>query len=457
MRTMGWNTATASESRRAPARVAGRRRPKAALRAGAFAVALALIVAACAEAEEPVAEPEAEPTDEAPADEVDAPEGEPIRVGAIFDETGPINIYGEHKVNVTQLAIEALNEQGGVLDRPLELVMYDAQSSNELYTQYANQLILEDEVEVIMAGITSASREAIRPVINRHDMLYFYNEQYEGGVCDRNVFSTGVVPSQQLAALIPYGVETFGPEMYVLAADYNYGWISAAWVEEFAAEAGGEVVTDAEFFPLDVGEFGPAISAVQAADPDFIVSLLVGGDHISFYREWTAAGLQDQYPIVSPTYGLGNEQVILGEDGEGIVTAFPYYQELDTPENEEFVARWHERFGADYPYIPDQAVDEWLGWHLWAMAVEQAGTTEKDAVIEALESGLSFDGPGGTVVLDPPTHHLVKDVHIGIGDGDGGFEIVESFEQVPPAFEQEVCDLIANPDTSTQFEPIETD
>lgn len=383
----------------------------------------------------------------------DNQEGDPIRVGAIFDETGPLNIYGEHKVNATRLTIDAINERGGVLGRQLELTLYDAQSTNEQYTQFANQLALQDQVEVIMGGITSASREAIRPVADRHDILYFYNEQYEGGVCDKNVFLTGVVPSQQLAALIPWAVENVGPSMYTLAADYNYGQISAQWVEQYAEESGGEVL-GTDFIPLDVNDFGPTINALQSAAPDVVVSLLVGGEHISFYRQFAAAGLNENMRIVSPTFGLGNEQVILGPDEAADVTvAYPYFQELENEQNQEFLQLWHDEFGEDYPYVPDQAVDEWISWHLWAAAVEQAGTTERDAVIEALESGISLDGPGGTVKMDGPSHHLIKDVHIGVVNEDGGFDILQSQSQVPPSFEQEVCDLIENPDTSTQYTP----
>lgn len=382
-----------------------------------------------------------------------APGGDPIVVGAVFDETGPLNIYGEHKVNATRLAIDALNEQGGVLGRQLELVMYDTQSTNEQYTQFANQLALQDEVEVLMGGITSASREAVRPVVDRNDILYFYNEQYEGGVCDRNVFLTGVVPSQQLQALIPWAIENIGSSLYVLAADYNYGQISSQWVEQYAEENGGQVL-GTDFIPLDVNEFGPTINSLQSAQPDVVVSLLVGGEHIAFYRQFAAAGLGENMRIVSPTFGLGNEQVVLGpEEAKDIVVAYPYFQELDNEQNADFVQRWHDAYGADYPYIPDQAVDEWIGWHMWAQAVEQAGTTDREAVTEVLEEGLSFDGPGGTVTLDGPSHHAVKDVHIGQVNAEGSFDILQSQEQVPPSFEQEVCDLIDEPDTNTQFTP----
>ena len=376
-----------------------------------------------------------------------------IVVGSILDQTGPLNIYGKAMTDATNLAIKDLNNSGGLLGRKLKLVSYDAQSANDKYTQYANQLAVQDHAVVIMGGITSASREAIRPIMDRNRVLYFYNEQYEGGVCDKNVFNTGVVPSQQLATLIPWAIKNLGPKLYVLAADYNYGHISADWVKKYAGQNGGQVI-GTDFIPLDVSEFGSTINKLQGARPDAVVSLLVGGNHIAFYRQFASAGLGTGMKIVSPTLGLGNEQVVLSpRESKDIVVAYPYFQELDNPENQQFVQRWHAAYGDDYPYITDSAATVWEGWHLWAEAVKKAGTTQRDKVIEALESGLTFAGPEGSVKLDGPSHHLVHAVHLARTNDQKGFTIIGSQEAVRPSYEQSTCDLIKNPNTNQQFTP----
>lgn len=376
----------------------------------------------------------------------------PIKVASILDETGPLNIYGTAMADATNLAIKDINDNGGVLGRDLDLVTYDAQSDNAKYTQYANQAIQRDRVAVLMGGVTSASREAVRPIADRGDTLYFYNEQYEGGVCDQSTFNTGVVPSQQLAALMPYAVDEIGPKVYVVAADYNYGRISADWVEEYTEEAGGEVV-GRQFIPLESSEFGSVLNDIQAAKPDVVLSLLVGGNHIAFYRQFASLGLNDNMTIASPTFGLGNEQVVLTDEAKGIVVAYPYLQELESDANEAFLKTWHEEFGEDYAYVTDSAVAVWNGWHLWATAVEEAGSLERDKVLEALENGVEFDGPSGAVTMDGPSHHVVQNITVATGNGAGGFDIESTQEQVPPSFEQEVCDLVSSPETNEQFTP----
>lgn len=376
-----------------------------------------------------------------------------IVVGSILDQTGPLNIYGKPMQDATKLAVDDINNKGGVLGRKLKLVSYDAQSANEKYTQFANQLALQDKAVVIMGGITSASREAIRPVIDRTNTLYFYNEQYEGGVCDKNVFLTGVVPSQQLNALIPWAIENIGPKLYVVAADYNYGQISAKWVKRYAEKSGGEVI-GTEFIPLEVSDFRSVIDDLQGAQPDVVVSLLVGGNHIPFYRQFASARLGQSMKIVSPTFGLGNEQVVLApSESQGITVAYPYFQELDNPVNKEFVDLWHKTYGKDYEYITDSAATVWNGWHLWAKAVKRAGSTDKDKVIKALESGVTFDAPSGLVKLDGGSHHLIQNVYVAETDENKGFDVIDRQQSVPPSYEQEVCDLIANPNQNTQFTP----
>ena len=378
---------------------------------------------------------------------------EDIAVGSILDATGPINIYGLPMIDATKFAVDAINQSGGVLGRKLRLIEADCQSNNQVYAQNAVKLILDDKVSVLMGGITSASREAVRPVVDKYSAAYFYNEQYEGGVCDKLVFCTGVTPAQQLGVLVPWAAKQHGKRFYTLAADYNYGHISADWVKVYLKAAGGELSGE-EFIPLDVVNFDSVIQRLQSAKPDVVMSLLVGGNHIAFYRQFAAAGLKEKMAIVSATFGLGNEQVVLKpQEAEGIVVIYPYFQELDNAVNKDWVAAWRKRFGANYTYITDSACTVWNGWHLWAMAVNKANSLDRDKVIAALETGLTFDSPEGTIRLDPKSHHVVHSVHLAKVNDKNGFAIMESFANVEPSDTMKVCDLIANPNEHKQYTP----
>lgn len=375
-------------------------------------------------------------------------QGEPIRIGGLHDLSGANAASGIPMLASLNIAIEEVNSRGGLLGRPVELIHYDTQSSIQMYSQYAQQLALRDEVAVVFGGITSASREAIRPVFNRYKLLYFYATQYEGGVCDRNTFCTGTTPAQTVEKLVPYAMNLWGKKVYIIAADYNYGQITAKWMAKYVTENGGEVL-GAEFFPLDVTNFGPTISKIQSTSPDLILSALVGGNHISFYRQWTAAGMKVKIPIASSTFGIISEQQVLdAAEGNGVLASFGYFEELPTEASKTFVEKVKAKY-PDVPYLSELAAATYEGFHFWSSGVQTAGTVDRDAVIAALEKGVKFDGPSGEVELDPVTHHVTRNTYVAEAK-DQKFSVLETFYKQKPLDTAAVCDLVKNPNDNKQ-------
>jgi len=373
-----------------------------------------------------------------------------IKLGSILDTSGIFDAYGKPMDMAMRLAVNEINAAGGLLGKQIEVAAYDTQSDMALYSQYGQQLTRQDRVDVVHGGILSASREAIRQTMRKTKTLYFYNVLYEGGVCDRNIFINGVTPAQQVEALIPYAMGKSGKQVYILAADYNYGQITARWIQKFVADNGGETV-GVDFFPLDVSDFGSTIAKIQSVGPDLVIAPLVGGAHLSFFRQWAAAGMNTRIPLASTTMGVGNEhKVLTPEEGNGIMVAYNYSQELDTPANNTFKEKWAAAYG-DTSSIHEIAVSNYQGVLTWAEAVRQAGSLDRDAVIAALETGLSIEGPAGKVTVDPKTHHAVLDVHI-MEIENQGMKVIETLPQRQPIDTQAVCDLEANPDDNTQYE-----
>ena len=373
-----------------------------------------------------------------------------IGIGSIHDLSGGLDIYGKPMLDALTLAIEEQNAAGGLLGKKLKLFSYDPQSNMQMYAQFAQQASLKDKVAVVHGGITSASREVIRPVLNKNKTLYFYNTQYEGGVCDRGTFCTGVTPAQTVAKLVPYAMNKWGKKVYVIAADYNYGQITSQWVKKFAIENGGSVAS-IDFFPLDVTNFGPTISKIEAAKPDMVVSALVGGAHMSFYRQWAAAGLTKKIPLASTTFAGGNEHIVLSAaETDGFLVCYNYFQNLDTPANKAFKTRFYARFGKDYPNITELAMGTYQGFKLWAEGVKKANSVDMAKVTTALESGISIDGPSGKVSIDPATHHCVLNVSIAETRGKQ-LNIMQTFQQQAPTDTSAVCNLLKNPKDNQQY------
>jgi branched-chain amino acid transport system substrate-binding protein len=378
---------------------------------------------------------------------------EPIRVGNILDKSGILNIYSLKQISAGAMAVDEINAAGGLLGRPVELLFYDSQSDGQFNTKYATQALLRDKVSVIHGGITSSSREVMRPTVRKFKGLLFYNSLYEGGVCDRRHVSTGMVPAQQLEPLIDYVVKDQGAKKgYILAADYNYGHITSKWMQKLIRDNGGEDLA-VEFFPLDVSNFAPAISRIQAAKPDVVWSALVGGAHIAFYRQFESTIGKKNMMLASSTYGVGLEQTQLSADeGDGIILGTSFVDDLNTDAARDFVSRFHAYTGDD-GYVGEYGEYGERGIKIWAEAVRQAGSPDPDPVMDALsKGGVTVNGAGGTYTVDGQTNHTTMDIHIVRGNRNQGFDVINSFSQRPPKDTQQVCDLHANPGDTTQYE-----
>ncbi len=201
------------------------------------------------------------------------------------DETGEDTVWNEQAEYLTK------SGENGVLGRQIELIAPDPESDNTQFQSLSRRLILEDKVDVLMAGFASAEREAIRPIMNQNKMLYFYNNQYEGGVADKYTFCTGAIPEQQIVPVMQYMIKNFGPKIYTLAADYNFGQLSAAWTRAMAPILNAEVIGE-EFIPLSVSQFASSIARIQEKKPDWLMMYITGQNHSNYYPQADAAGVK---------------------------------------------------------------------------------------------------------------------------------------------------------------------
>ena len=334
-----------------------------------------------------------------------------IKLGILEDETGNFAIAVVPKIHAYELAVKEINAAGGVLGKKLEIVRYDTQSDNRRFQEFARRLIKKDKVDVVFGAFSSASRESIRGIMEKNKMLYFYNNQYEGGVCSKTTFMTGAVPEQQFSTLVPWMMEKYGKNVYTIAADYNFGQISAEWVRQIVKEAGGTMVGE-EFIPLDVSQYSQTIQKIQKAKPDVLMTLLVGAKQASFYEQQASAGLN--IPMAtSINVGQAYEHRRFAPPAlENMYVTVNYIEEVhDVIKSGEFHDKskdYVKRFRALYPnepYINMESANAYNAIYMYSKAVEKAGTTDTMKVVEALESGISHDGPSGVVTMDPKSHH----------------------------------------------------
>lgn len=357
---------------------------------------------------------------------------DPIKICVIDDASGDFAGAVIPKTQGARLAVAEINARGDLLGRGIELIHYDGQSEVRRHQDFAERCILRDEADVVMAGYTSSQRDAARAIANRHGTIFFHNNQGEGGIVDNHSFFTGPIPEQQILPGIEYMINKYGPRMYVLAADYGFGQVSADWTRTAATRFDGEIVGE-EFISLGNSEFASTISRIQRADPDFLVQFLVGGAQSQFFPQAESAGLN--LPGVS-TVNLqqGYEHKSFSPPAlENLYVPVAFIEEVKqvSKNAREFDQSFREMF-PDAPYVNQPARSAYIAVNFMAQAWEIAGTTETKAVIDALESGLEFDGPEGVVRLDPETHHTAMPIRLAKVQSDHSIEFVEDFGVIEP-------------------------
>ena len=377
---------------------------------------------------------------------------DPIKIGVLEDQSGDFAAATTVKVHAIELAADEINANGGIDGRPVELVVYDTQSDNRRYQEFMRRVLQQDQVDVVFAGFSSASREAYRPIVNQFDGLAFYNNQYEGGVCDANMIVTGAVPEQQFSTLIPWMMETYGPNVYTIAADYNFGQISAEWVRLIVEENGGTMVGE-EFIPLGVSQFSQTIQNIQQSEADFVVTLLVGAAQASYYEQ--AASADVGLPMASSVnVGQGYEHRRFTPPSlANMYVTTNYIEEIDTPASKDFVARFHEKF-PDEPYINQEAANSYIAMNLYKQMVERAGTTDREALRSVIAEGdVCFDGPSGNVCIDPKSQHMSHTIYLAKVEEDHSISFPTVWEDIKPYWLGDAgCDLTKS-DPSAQYTP----
>jgi urea transport system substrate-binding protein len=357
---------------------------------------------------------------------------EPIKVGVLHSLTGTMAISEKSVIDATLMAIDELNERGGVLGRQVVAVVADGKSDWPTFAREAARLIAEEQVKVVFGCWTSASRKTVKPVFEKHNHLLFYPVQYEGLEQSRNIVYTGAAPNQQILPAVDWCFrELKARKFFLIGSDYVFPRTAHAIITAQVAKLGGEVVGD-EYVLLGQMDFRAVVEKIVGAQPDVILNCINGDSNLAFFEELRAA--QD-LPRDVRTLSFSMAEDELRSMGAprmaGDYCAWNYFQSVDTPENRGFVERFKTKYGRNR--VTDDPMEAaYFGVYLWAQAARTAGSTEPAAVRSAL-GGLTFAAPEGMVTIDPATQHTHKTVRIGRIRADGQFDILWASPQpVPP-------------------------
>ena len=363
---------------------------------------------------------------------------ETIKVGILHSLSGTMAISETSLKDVALMAIEEINADGGLLGKQLEPVVVDPASNWPLFAEKAGELLQKQKVAVTFGCWTSVSRKSVLPVFEEHNGLLFYPVQYEGEESSYNVFYTGAAPNQQAIPAVEYLMSEDGggaKKFVLLGTDYVYPRTTNKILNHFLKSKGIPQKDIMESYtPFGHSDYQTIVANIKkfsAGKPTAVISTINGDSNVPFYKELGNQGVTaEDIPVVA--FSVGEEE-LRGIDTKPLVghlAAWNYFMSVDTKENKAFIKKWNAYVkknnlpGGSKRVTNDPMEATYIGIKMWAQAVKQAGTTNVDAVRQAI-GGQTVQSPSGfEITMDAKNHHLHKPVVIGEITENGQFEVV---------------------------------
>jgi urea transport system substrate-binding protein len=361
-----------------------------------------------------------------------------IKVGVLHSLSGTMAISETTLKDTMLMLIDEQNKKGGLLGKQLEAVVVDPASDWPLFAEKARELIEKEQVAAVFGCWTSVSRKSVLPVFEELNGLLFYPVQYEGEESSKNVFYTGAAPNQQAIPAVDYLMNEVGVERWVLAGtDYVYPRTTNKILEAYLKQKGvAEADIMINYTPFGHSDWQSIVADIKKFGSEgkktAVVSTINGDANVPFYKELGNQGLSaEDIPVVA--FSVGEEE-LSGIDTKPLVghlAAWNYFMSVDDPANDAFTKAWHAFIKDEDRVTNDPMEAHYIGFNLWAKAVEKAGSTDTDKVAEAIIGLETPNLTGGKAVM-LKNHHVTKPVLIGEIQEDGQFEVVwQTDEEVP--------------------------
>lgn len=354
-----------------------------------------------------------------------------VKIGVLHSLSGTMAISETSLKDTLLMLVEEQNKKGGVLGKKIEAVVVDPASNWPLFAEKARELIQKDKVAAIFGCWTSVSRKSVLPVVEELDGILFYPVQYEGEESSKNVFYTGAAPNQQAIPAVDYLLKQGVKRWALVGTDYVYPRTANKVLEAYLKSKG---FTDKDimisYTPFGHSDWQSIVADIKkfggAGEKTAVISTINGDANVPFYKELANQGVSARdIPVIA--FSVGEEE-LAGIDTKPLVghlAAWNYFENVDSDLNDDFVEKWHKFTGNEKRVTNDPMEATYIGFNMWVQAVEKAGTTDYNAVQDAL-IGISVPNLSGGIATMMPNHHITKPVFIGEIQDDGQFEIVDS-------------------------------
>ena len=351
-----------------------------------------------------------------------------IKIGVPVGLSGANSVVAPSGVQSAELAVDQINASGGLLGRQLEVVVADDGSGAQGAQKAFDSLVFQKKVDALISMETSAARNAGLPIVNRGKVPYIYTSFYEGRSCSPWMYVNAWVPEQQVAPIVDHFMKSESAKtFFLIGSDYAFGRGMLEFTQKYIEESGGKVLGD-EYLPMDGTDWTAIISKLKAAKPDALITSTAGGaPNVTLTKQLRAAGVDIPYGNLAVDEGTARN---MGADAAGIYISASYISGIDSAENKNFLKAMKAKFGDDMKTPNDLSVPQYEAVYLYKLAVEKAGTTDPQAVIDALDD-VAYKGPRGVIKMSKQRHTPLT-MYLAQVQADGGIKLISSFENVDP-------------------------
>jgi urea transport system substrate-binding protein len=355
---------------------------------------------------------------------------ETVKVGILHSLTGTIAIAEASVVDAEKLAIDEINAAGGVMGRKIEVITEDGASDWPTFAEKARKLLDRDKVACIFGCYTSASRKAVLPVVEKSKGLLYYPTYYEGLEMSPNIMYTAQEATQSVIAAVDWLAKNRGKTFFLIGSDYIWPRTTNKIAKPTIAKVGGKVVGE-DYFPLGHIEFSSVINKIKASKAEVVLSTVVGGSNVAFYKQLAAAGITGKTQTLLALAVSEEELSGIGpENAVGFLSCMGYFQSDKDPANDKFVKAFKTKYGAKR-VTGDTLECGYTSVYLWKLAAEKAGSFDVPKVVAA-SSELSWDAPEGKIKFHKSNHHLWKHARIGEFGADGQVKLLYESGLIEP-------------------------
>jgi ABC-type branched-subunit amino acid transport system substrate-binding protein len=345
---------------------------------------------------------------------------EPIRIGILQPFSGGLEALGEQGYQGAKLAIDEVNDKGGLLNRHVEYIRADDKTDPKTAVERTVELIQRDNVDAIIGPVTSANRDAIMPTIERFKTPLLYATDYEGGVCSRYITCYSAVPEQWVQPLIPYVREQYGDAFFLVGSNYVWPQKMNAAIKKVASGVGARTVGE-EYVPFGNKDFTSILRKIDNSGANVLVNTVVGADAVTLVKQFTAAGLKPKVRIVFFGFSENYLAGLTNQESDGIVTISNFISSLDKPEAKEFVKKVRDRYGSN-TIVSNTTDAHYNLMRFYFGGIDRAQSNDKEKVTDDMVDQWLLSG-NGRVYLRPEDRHV--DLNVLISEAEGGVLVLK--------------------------------